>query len=121
MNCKCGRRPPATTLPPEWDARVAVGGLAYRFTAPTVPATTETRLVRTDPKRVMVGFTLGPCGAATRRVFVGGMAQSLGWMIQASVLSLWFTLQDYGPIVCAEWYGYTSLTEPFGVLEVYQS
>lgn len=70
--------------------------------------------------RVGIGFFLGSGAVTTGRVYpMAWVAPPIGWLTNPNV-PLWFSLHEYGPLVCQEWYIVNHATDPLYILEAYK-
>lgn len=111
------KQPP---VPAWWDSGGAMTQVSWRRTTLSLVANTLTLLVRADPTRVALGTASGVGAVASYAVAPGQRAQAGGFATTTTLPFLWFTLFEYGPLVCSDWTVYSSGILSLDVYEVYR-
>lgn len=81
---------------------------SYRSTTVDIAGGAPTLVVRGDPKRIGIGFTYGSTAAFSFAVGPSSRPDLTGFIQPSQASNLWFNLFTHGPLVCADWYAFSS-------------
>jgi hypothetical protein len=91
---------------------------SYIDSAPALSSGSDTLLVRANPQRVAIFFSV----SATGNVFIRPAKQAvsgMGFILNASVFNQGFSFAEYGSLVQQEWHAFTAALGPtMYILEV---
>lgn len=81
---------------------------AFRGTPVDVAGGTPTLIVRPNPNRIAIGFALGTTAAFSFAVGPDERPDLRGFAQPSQSANLWFYVFQHGPMVCANWYAFSS-------------
>lgn len=118
--CKPCAKPMPMPVAPAWaDPRLSMAVSAMRFKTVALPFGTAVQILRADPMRIAWGCTQGTNPSATFGVAPVPDAQNSGFPVTSQVGWIWFDLFTFGPLVNADWFGYSGSGITIAVYEVY--
>lgn len=109
MSCDLPQTPLAMSLiRPTWaDPRYMLAVNDTRITTVVVPQMTPTLVIGANPRRWAIGFLTEI--AYTKSIHFGPWPDppNYAWLLTNRQEPFWFSLIDYGTMVCREWWAYS--------------
>lgn len=81
-------------------------------------ANTVTLVAPNNPKRWAIGFQDALVGLLQPRVGITNQPNVYGHIVDRTFSNNWFTIFTYGPMVCQEWYAFSSASGNFQMYEL---
>lgn len=84
----------------------------------TLAPTTVLKVAANNPKRWAIGFQDKLAGPSQPRVGITSQPFDYGHIVDNTLTNSWFTLFKYGPMICQEWYAFSTAGGDFAMYEL---